>query len=242
MEMLCDWTSSITFYAGEVQATCTISSVVDLQNLLVTMLVLGVVFNLKTKQTPSSSLHSRQPKSKTRTLTLSLHHRLPHSQMCLTLLATTLPKDKIVYVWDVQRRWRQSNHCIFFCPILEHFCPLSSFVQIAQMGLILPRWGPIMGSHFTQTTTTTPCCLFSSHKPVLGRCTALYALEIPQNPPQNTQFLGLNLKVGKMNCRLGKMDPTWGKCLKSGQNFSRSGQKNYSWQSKLRKIGRNCQR
>ena len=27
----------------------------------------------------------------------------------------------------------------FFCPILGHFCPL--FVQIAQMGLILHRWG-----------------------------------------------------------------------------------------------------
>ena len=33
------------------------------------------------------------------------------------------------------------------------------------------------------------------------------------------------MKVGKMNYRLGKMDPNWAKCLKSGQNISRSGQK-----------------
>ena len=46
------------------------------------------------------------------------------------------------------------NDCIFFCPNLEHFCPL--FVQIAQMGLILPN------------TTTNPCSLLSRHKPFLG--------------------------------------------------------------------------
>ena len=34
---------------------------------------------------------------------------------------------------------------------------------------------------------------------------------------------GLILKVGKMNYCLGKMNPNWAKCLKSGQNFSRSG-------------------
>ena len=37
----------------------------------------------------------------------------------------------------------------FFCPILEHFCP--HFVQIAQMGLILPRWGPILPRKPPQT-------------------------------------------------------------------------------------------
>ena len=38
MEMLCDWNSFVAFHAGEVQATCAISSVVDLQNLLGTTL------------------------------------------------------------------------------------------------------------------------------------------------------------------------------------------------------------
>ena len=47
MEMLCDWNSLVAFHAGEVQATCAISSVVDFQNLLCTILVLRVVFNWK---------------------------------------------------------------------------------------------------------------------------------------------------------------------------------------------------
>ena len=78
---------------------------------------------------------------------------------------------------------------IFFCSILEHVCPL--FVQIAQMGLILPRWDLILP-------------------------------RIPP-PPQNTPFPGLIFKVGKMNYCLRKLAPIWAKCLKSGQNFSRSG-------------------
>ena len=31
--------------------------------------------------------------------------------------------------------------------------------------------------------------------------------------------------MGKINYSLGKMDPNWAKCLNSGQDFSRSGQK-----------------
>ena len=38
-------------------------------------------------------------------------------------------------------------------------------------------------------------------------------------------FPGLNLKVGKMNYSLCNLDPNWATCLKSGQNFPRSGQK-----------------
>ena len=92
VEML--WNSFLAFHAGEVQATCAISSVVVLQNLLDTVLVLRVVFNFNTKQTPLSRLYSRQPKSQSWTLTLSLHHRLPCHQSCPTLLATTLPKTR----------------------------------------------------------------------------------------------------------------------------------------------------
>ena len=33
-----------------------------------------------------------------------------------------------------------------------------------------------------------------------------------------------------MDYSLGKMDPNWVKCLKNGQNFSRSGQKKNSFQ------------
>ena len=77
-----------------------------------------------------------------------------------------------------------------------------------------------MGSHFAENTTTNPCSLLSSHKPLQGICT--YA-KTPLTPPQNTPFPGLKLKVGKMNFCLSKMDPNWAKCLRNGQNFSRSG-------------------
>ena len=56
----------------------------------------------------------------------------------------------------------------------------------------------------------------------------MYVHKTPPTPPLNTPFPCLNLKVGKTNYRLGKMDPNWAKCLKSGHNFSRSGPKNYS--------------
>ena len=38
---------------------------------------------------------------------------------------------------------------------------------------------------------------------------------------------GLNLKVGKKRPHLGTLDPIWAKCSKSGQNFSRIGQKKF---------------
>ena len=52
----------------------------------------------------------------------------------------------------------------------------------------------------------------------------MYEHETPPAPPQNTPFPGLTLKVGKMNYCLGKMDPISAQRLKSGQNFSESGQ------------------
>ena len=73
-------------------------------NIFGTTLVLRVVFNLKTKPTPSSRLHSRQPKSQTRTLALSLHSCRPRRQSCPILLAQyNLAQDKIIYCWYVQR-------------------------------------------------------------------------------------------------------------------------------------------
>ena len=86
------------------------------------------------------------------------------------------------------------HDCIFFL-ILEHFRSL--FVQIAQMGLILPRWGLIL-------LTTPPTS------------SLLYSAITHSTQPQNTPFPGLNLKVGKMNCSLGKMRPIWAICTKSG--------------------------
>ena len=100
-----------------------------------------------------------------------------------------------------------------FFLILEHFCPL--FIQIAQIGLILPRWG------LTLPRISPPTQ--QSQIPFRD----MYLHKTAPIPSQNTPFPGLNLKVG-----VGKMDPTWEKCLKSGQKFSKSGPKNYS--SKVR--------
>ena len=65
--------------AGEVQATCAIGSVVDLQNLPGTTLVLRVVFNF-VAGLAVSCVRNCWP------------------QPCPV-------QDKIIYVWDVQRRW-----------------------------------------------------------------------------------------------------------------------------------------
>ena len=79
-----------------------------------------------------------------------------------------------------------------------------------------------IGSHFAQSTTPNPCSLLSSHTRLSGVCR--YAKH-PQSPTQHTPFPVLNLKVVKLNQRLGKMDPHWANFLKGGQNFSRCEQK-----------------
>ena len=106
--------------------------------------------------------------------------------------------------------------------MLVHFCPL--IVQVAQMGLILPRWGLIFQEYHPQSLFFTQ----PSHTPVGD----IYIHKTPPTPgtpsqilDQKTPFPGLNLKVGKMNYSLDNLDPKWAKYLKSGQHFSRSGQK-----------------
>ena len=53
----------------------------------------------------------------------------------------------------------------------------------------------------------------------------MYVHKTPPTPPQSTPFPGLILKVGKINYSLGKMDPNWAKCLKSGKTFLEVGTK-----------------
>ena len=105
----------------------------------------------------------------------------------------------------------------FLSPFLEHFCHL--FLQIAQMGLILPRWGLVL----PRSPPPTPVLYPAITHPSWG----YLRTQITPSPPQNTPFPGLTLKVGKMNHRLGNLDPNWAKCLKSGQNVSRPGQKKF---------------
>ena len=81
-----------------------------------------------------------------------------------------------------------------------------------------------MGSHFAQNTTPNPCSLLIRHTPFsFGD---MYLHKTPPTSPHLTPFPGLNMIVGKVSYRLGNLDPNWAKCLKSGQFFSRSGQKN----------------
>ena len=85
------------------------------------------------------------------------------------------------------------------------------------MGLILlriPPQTPQLGLFFAQLSQT----------PFWN----MYKHETPPTPPQNTIFPGLKLKVGKINCCLGKMDPVLAKCLKIGQFFLEVGKKKYS--------------
>ena len=104
-------------------------------------------------------------------------------------------------------------------PILEHFCPL--FTQIAQMVSFCPDGVSFCPEyHHKPLFFTQP-----SQAPFWDMCVH----KTPPTPPQNTPFPGLNLKVGKMNYSLGKMDPNWAKCLKSGKTFQGVGKKKYSY-------------
>ena len=111
-------------------------------------------------------------------------------------------------------------------PILEHFCHFSykmpRWVSFCPYGVsFCPEYHP-QSLFFTQQSDT-PFRDIDAHK-------------TPPSPPQNTPFPGLNLKVGKMNYSLGNLDPNWAKCLKSGQNFSRSGKKKLNHDRSSRKL------
>ena len=82
------------------------------------------------------------------------------------------------------------------------------------MGLILPRWGLIL----PRIPTPNPFLYSAVTHSFLGYVRT-------HNTPKFTSkhpFSWPELESGPMNYHLGKMDPTWAKCLKNGQNFSRS--------------------
>ena len=96
----------------------------------------------------------------------------------------------------------------FFPPILENFCPL--FILIAQMGLISPRWGLIL----PRIPPPTPVLYLAVTHPFWRYVPSQNTI----NPPKNSPFPVLNLKVGKMNYNMGNLHPNWAKRLKSEQN------------------------
>ena len=93
-------------------------------------------------------------------------------------------------------------------PILEHFCPL--FVQIAQMGLILPRWGLIL----PRKPPPTPVLYSVVTKPCRGYVrTRNTASPTPKHPFSWPDFeSGQNeLLSGQNRPHLGKMFEKWAK-------------------------------
>ena len=92
------------------------------------------------------------------------------------------------------------------------------------MGLILLRWSLTL----PRTPPPTPVLYSAGTNPLpvafLGYVHTQNTSTQPVTPKHPTP--GLNLKVGKMNYSLGKMDPNWVKWLKSVQNFSGVGRKN----------------
>ena len=82
-----------------------------------------------------------------------------------------------------------------FPPILEPFCPL--FVQIAQMGLTLPRWGHPQTLFFTQP----------SHNPIASG--DIYKHKTPQSPPKTP----LSWPEVRLNLKVNNLDPNCAKCF-----------------------------
>ena len=100
-------------------------------------------------------------------------------------------------------------------PILGQFCPL--FVQIAQMGLILSRWGCPDGVSFCPEYHHQPLFLTQPSQTPFFDSSDTYVHKTPPTSPPNALFLGLNLKVanqlpsGQFGPQLGKMFEKWAK-------------------------------
>ena len=70
----------------------------------------------------------------------------------------------------------------------------------------------LLGSRFAQNTNPNPCSQ-PSHTLFGDICVH----RTPLRQAQNTPFPRLNLKMGKLKCHLGNLDPNWAKLLKSEQ-------------------------
>ena len=97
---------------------------------------------------------------------------------------------------------------------LQHFCPF--FIQIAQMGLILSRWGLIL----PRIPPPTHVLYSAVTHPFLGYIRT-------QNTPKPTPKLPFSWPELESWQNELPLDPKYAKCLISGQNFSRSGQKKF---------------
>ena len=100
----------------------------------------------------------------------------------------------------------------FFFPILQRFCPLAPFVQIAQMDLIFPGWGLILPRilplFFTQA--------------FLGICRYL---KHPQPHSKTPPFLSWTWKWAKQTTVWAKWTPTGQNVWKVGNSCLEVGKK-----------------
>ena len=94
-------------------------------------------------------------------------------------------------------------------PILEHFCLF--LVQIAQKGLILPRWVSFYPEYPPQGPN--PCSLLSHHTFLSGICTYT---KHPQLHPKTLLFLAWTWMWAKGTTVWAKWDPNWAIFSKSG--------------------------
>ena len=104
---------------------------------------------------------------------------------------------------------------LFYFSILEHFVP--TFRTHCKMGLILPRWGIIL----PRIPPPTPV-LYSAVTHLLQ---GQLRIRNTPNSIQKHPFWWPELESGQNERLFGQPGPNWAKCLKGGQNCSRSGQK-----------------
>ena len=93
-------------------------------------------------------------------------------------------------------------------PILEHFCPL--FVQIAEMGLILPRWGLSL----PRTPPPTPVLYSAVTNPFWGYIRTQNTTKPTPKHPFSWPKLESGqskLQPGQNGPQLGKMFEKWAK-------------------------------
>ena len=103
------------------------------------------------------------------------------------------------------------NYRVFY-PTFRINCPEGSH---------LPRWGLIL----PRKPAPTPVLYSAVTNPFRAQIRGYVRTQDTPNPTPRHPFSWPDFESGQMNCCLGKMDPNWAKCLKSGQKFSTSGQK-----------------
>ena len=113
----------------------------------------------------------------------------------------------------INKRWLN-----FFPPTLEHVCTF--FIEIAQMGLILPRLGLVLPG----IPSPTPVFYSAVTHPLQGYVCA----QNTANPTPKHFFSWPEIESGQNEIPSGQFGPQLAKMFGSGQNFLEVAKKNYS--------------